>query len=117
MQFSEVLIILTCSSHTHSNYARKRNAQVKSLAEMRTLVAAAGAGGGATQIADARPGGRFKGVDPEPRAGLRGGHMPGAKSVPFIQVRDCAAGSVGFGLAAAPSWLQTTHSNLNATPT
>ena len=34
------------------------------------------------QIADARPTGRFTGDDPEPRAGVRGGHMPGARSLP-----------------------------------
>jgi thiosulfate/3-mercaptopyruvate sulfurtransferase len=37
---------------------------------------------GKTQIVDARPAGRFAGRDPEPRPGLRGGHMPGAKNVP-----------------------------------
>lgn len=35
------------------------------------------------QIIDARPGPRFRGEVPEPRAGLRSGHMPGALSVPF----------------------------------
>jgi 3-mercaptopyruvate sulfurtransferase SseA len=39
------------------------------------------------QVVDARPAGRFAGVDPEPRPGLPSGHMPGAKSVPFMQVR------------------------------
>ena len=34
------------------------------------------------QIVDARPAGRFAGTDPEPRPGLRGGHLPGARSVP-----------------------------------
>lgn len=34
------------------------------------------------QIADARPAGRFAGTDPEPRPGMRGGHMPGARNVP-----------------------------------
>ncbi|MBW6420203.1 3-mercaptopyruvate sulfurtransferase [Rhizobium sp. XQZ8] len=34
------------------------------------------------QIADARPGGRFTGTEPEPRAGMRSGHMPGAVSLP-----------------------------------
>jgi thiosulfate/3-mercaptopyruvate sulfurtransferase len=34
------------------------------------------------QIVDARPAGRFAGSDPEPRPGLRGGHMPGARNVP-----------------------------------
>jgi thiosulfate/3-mercaptopyruvate sulfurtransferase len=39
------------------------------------------AGGGA-QIADARPRPRFRGETPEPREGLRSGHMPGALSLP-----------------------------------
>jgi len=34
------------------------------------------------QVADARPAGRFTGEVPEPRPGLRSGHMPGAKSAP-----------------------------------
>lgn len=38
---------------------------------------------GKTAIADARSEGRFIGTVPEPRPGLRGGHMPGASSVPF----------------------------------
>jgi thiosulfate/3-mercaptopyruvate sulfurtransferase len=33
-------------------------------------------------VADARSGERFRGEAPEPRAGLRGGHMPGATSLP-----------------------------------
>ena len=36
----------------------------------------------AVQVADARPRGRFSGVDPEPRPGLRRGHMPGAVNTP-----------------------------------
>ena len=35
------------------------------------------------QVVDARPGPRFRGEVAEPRAGLRSGHMPGAKSLPF----------------------------------
>ena len=34
------------------------------------------------EILDARPAGRFRGEEPEPREGLRGGHIPGSKSVP-----------------------------------
>lgn len=34
------------------------------------------------QIVDARPPGRFAGIDPEPRPGLRAGHIPGARNVP-----------------------------------
>ena len=44
---------------------------------------------GKGQIADARPAGRFAGRDPEPRAGLKSGHMPGAVSLPAAElVRD-----------------------------
>ena len=39
--------------------------------------------GGKAQIVDARSAGRFHGRDPEPRAGLRSGHMPGAINLPF----------------------------------
>jgi thiosulfate/3-mercaptopyruvate sulfurtransferase len=35
------------------------------------------------QIVDARAPARFRGDEPEPRPGLRAGHMPGAKNVPF----------------------------------
>lgn len=38
------------------------------------------------EILDARSAGRFKGEDPEPREGLRGGHIPGSKSVPFTEL-------------------------------
>jgi thiosulfate/3-mercaptopyruvate sulfurtransferase len=34
------------------------------------------------QVVDARPADRFRGEAPEPRPGLRGGHMPGAFNVP-----------------------------------
>ena len=49
---------------------------VASFDEMSTLVA-----NGSRQIADARPAARFTGEAPEPRAGMRSGHMPGAHSV------------------------------------
>lgn len=39
-------------------------------------------GGRERQIVDARPAARFRGEAPEPRPGLRGGHMPGARNVP-----------------------------------
>ncbi|PZM11149.1 3-mercaptopyruvate sulfurtransferase [Rhizobium tubonense] len=37
---------------------------------------------GAMQIADARSAGRFAAAEPEPREGMRSGHMPGARSLP-----------------------------------
>jgi len=41
---------------------------------------------GSAQIADARPAGRFAGVDPEPREGMRRGHMPGARNIPAFDL-------------------------------
>jgi thiosulfate/3-mercaptopyruvate sulfurtransferase len=38
------------------------------------------------QVVDARPADRFRGEAPEPRPGLRGGHMPGAFNVPTTTV-------------------------------
>jgi len=35
------------------------------------------------EIVDARGASRFEGTDPEPRPGLRSGHIPGSKNVPF----------------------------------
>ena len=40
------------------------------------------------QIVDARSLGRFNGTEPEPRAGMRSGHMPGAISLPFTAFLD-----------------------------
>ena len=39
-------------------------------------------------ILDARPQPRFAGLAPEPRAGLRGGAMPGARSLPHTELLD-----------------------------
>jgi thiosulfate/3-mercaptopyruvate sulfurtransferase len=38
------------------------------------------------QVVDLRSAGRFAGTDPEPRPGLRGGHLPGSKSLPFNEL-------------------------------
>jgi thiosulfate/3-mercaptopyruvate sulfurtransferase len=38
---------------------------------------------GEAEIIDARGAARFKGEAPEPRPGLRSGHIPGSKNVPF----------------------------------
>lgn len=47
------------------------------------------------QVVDARAADRFKGEAPEPRAGLRSGHIPGSLNVPF-------AGVVENGTLASP---------------
>jgi thiosulfate/3-mercaptopyruvate sulfurtransferase len=38
------------------------------------------------QVVDLRPAGRFRGTDPEPRPGLRGGHIPGSRSMPYLDL-------------------------------
>jgi thiosulfate/3-mercaptopyruvate sulfurtransferase len=44
------------------------------------------------QVLDARPRGRFEGRDPEPRPGLRAGHIPGSRNLPASDVVDPATG-------------------------
>jgi thiosulfate/3-mercaptopyruvate sulfurtransferase len=41
---------------------------------------------GEAEIIDARSAPRFRGEAPEPRAGLRSGHIPGAKNLPYTEV-------------------------------
>ena len=53
--------------------------RVASFEEMLRIVA-----DGSMQVADARPAGRFTGADPEPREGMRSGHMPGARNLPAV---------------------------------
>ena len=40
----------------------------------------------AWEVVDARSAGRFAGVEPEPRPGLRAGHIPGSVNIPFTRV-------------------------------
>ncbi|MGE0618843.1 MAG: 3-mercaptopyruvate sulfurtransferase [Afipia sp.] len=46
------------------------------------------------QVIDARPAARFEGSVPEPRPGLRGGHIPGARSVPYAGLFDAGTGAM-----------------------
>jgi thiosulfate/3-mercaptopyruvate sulfurtransferase len=41
---------------------------------------------GSAQVVDARPADRFRGEAPEPRPGVRAGHMPGSLNVPFTRI-------------------------------
>lgn len=43
---------------------------------------------GSAQVVDARAAGRFFGREPDPRPGLRPGHMPGALNVPFADILE-----------------------------
>jgi thiosulfate/3-mercaptopyruvate sulfurtransferase len=54
---------------------------VRDLGQVRVALA-----DGTAQVIDARPAARFRGEAPEPRPGLRGGHMPGACSLPSVSV-------------------------------
>ncbi len=41
---------------------------------------------GSAQVVDARPADRFCGEAPEPRPGLKSGHMPGSLNLPFVEI-------------------------------
>ena len=56
-------------------------AAVRDLAAVRALVSDP-----VEQIVDMRSAGRFAGTEPEPRAGLRAGHIPGSRNLPFNEL-------------------------------
>lgn len=58
--------------------ARLQNHLVKDVTQV-----SAAAKLGDHEILDARSPGRFRGAEPEPRPGLRSGHVPGARNVPY----------------------------------
>ncbi len=49
---------------------------------------------GREQVLDARPAGRFAGRDPEPRAGLRAGHIPASLNLPYSALIQPADGTL-----------------------
>jgi len=59
-------------------HARRRPELVRDLDAMRRNLATR-----AEQVLDARSRGRFAGTEPEPRPGLRGGHIPGSLNLPY----------------------------------
>jgi thiosulfate/3-mercaptopyruvate sulfurtransferase len=61
--------------------ARQNNLLVRELEQMRANLLSR-----REQVVDARSRGRFSGVEPEPRAGLRGGHIPGSVSLPHLEL-------------------------------
>lgn len=66
---------------------RPRPELVRSLEQVQASL-----GSGDVQVIDARPAARFRGEAPEPRPGLRLGHMPGALNLPFSEVLDGQGG-------------------------
>ncbi len=63
-------------AHFHAEYNEE---MIRSIEQVLTLIE----DGGSEQILDARAAGRFDGSVPEPRAGMRSGHMPGALNLPY----------------------------------
>jgi thiosulfate/3-mercaptopyruvate sulfurtransferase len=57
--------------------ARLHASRVRDLAQMRAILRH-----GREQVLDARSRGRFAGTEPEPRPGLRAGHIPGSLNLP-----------------------------------
>jgi len=70
-----------CSPATASFEAGFRPELVRSIDDLLTNVDSK-----AEQVIDARAAGRFSGAEPEPRAGMRSGHIPGSLSVPFTSL-------------------------------
>src|SRR5258708_2783885 len=69
--------------------ARLDNTLVRSISDVRSLIDSK-----REQIVDARAAGRFRGEAPEPRAGLRSGHMPGAFNLPYNELLDAKTGTM-----------------------
>jgi thiosulfate/3-mercaptopyruvate sulfurtransferase len=79
---------------------------------------------GGARIADARPGPRFRGEAPEPREGLRSGHMPGARSLPasdlyaadgtMLSAADLAAKTCDAGIDLSAPLVSSCGSGITA---
>jgi thiosulfate/3-mercaptopyruvate sulfurtransferase len=70
----------------HASYDPKR---VRSLEQLVANVESR-----AEQVIDARAAERFEGRAPEPRPGIRSGHIPGARNVPYNLLFDAATGEM-----------------------
>lgn len=58
--------------------ARQNNLLVRELDQLRANLTER-----REQVVDARSAGRFRAAEPEPREGLRGGHIPGSRNLPY----------------------------------
>jgi thiosulfate/3-mercaptopyruvate sulfurtransferase len=64
---------------TERHFTATLNAElVRDVGDVKALI-----GSPAAQVVDARAAARFAGTAPEPRQGLRSGHIPGSRNVPF----------------------------------
>jgi len=64
------------TAHFDPSLVRDKRALIETLATRRE------------QVVDARAAGRFDGTAPEPRAGMRSGHIPGSRNVPYELLTD-----------------------------
>jgi thiosulfate/3-mercaptopyruvate sulfurtransferase len=71
------------SSFPPATFQVSANPSVRSKKDMRANIEAR-----TYQVLDARARGRFEGTEPEPRPGLRSGHIPGSRNLPFLQLID-----------------------------
>lgn len=69
--------------------ARPPVADVRSRSDVEAATRSSG-----QNIIDARPAGRFAGSDPEPRPGLRGGHIPSSVNLPYSKLVDSKEGTL-----------------------
>jgi thiosulfate/3-mercaptopyruvate sulfurtransferase len=63
--------------------ARPNNALIRDIRQMKANIDS-----GKAQVVDARGIPRFRAIEPEPRPGVRGGHIPGSLNVPYTELTD-----------------------------
>jgi thiosulfate/3-mercaptopyruvate sulfurtransferase len=69
--------------------ARQNNLLVRTLDQIRSNLTSR-----REQLVDSRSAGRFKGTEPEPRAGLRAGHIPGSANLPVLDLINAETGTL-----------------------
>lgn len=69
--------------------ARKNAHLVRTIEQMRANLSS-----GREQVLAARSRGRFNATEPEPRPGLRGGHIPGSLNLPYTEMFDRESGTL-----------------------
>ncbi|MGB0684424.1 MAG: 3-mercaptopyruvate sulfurtransferase [Magnetovibrionaceae bacterium] len=87
--------------------AIERHSLVRDLDQMKANVVSA-----KEQVVDARSSGRFIGTDPEPREGLKSGHIPGSLNLPFDRLLDLP----GLGTVRPASELKAAFADAGIDP-
>ena len=83
----------TVSAHTQSNkqqfVAEYNDHLVRNIDQMKNLIASK-----ENLIVDARSANRFAGTEPEPRPGLKSGHIPGSHNLPYTELLNADTGKL-----------------------